>query len=237
MLKQAAALLKRVSTTSLHRPLAMAIILREASDADIPRSMEMESSAYAATSSASGSILFPGPFPPEGRQIRVQQIIDSGKNSATTFMLAIDEETGEQMAFSKWCFYKTEEEAKSAPPRPIPRGPGLNAGACQAFFGGLIEKKTEIMGTSPHVYLHMLHTDPKYQKRGAASALLKWGLQRADELGLPTYLESSPIGQPLYKKHGFKDVGSVDVDLTPFGGEGLTHSAPCMLREAYNTST
>ena len=83
----------------------------------------------------------------------------------------------------------------------------------------------------------MMHTHPRYQRRGAANALLKWGLQRADELNLPMYLESSATGQSLYKKHGFKDVAIVDLDLTPFGGEGLVHSAPCMLREPSKTST
>lgn len=84
--------------------------------------------------------------------------------------------------------------------------------------------------------LRMMHTHPRYQRRGAASALLRWGLQRADELNLPTYLESSATAHLLYKRHGFKDVASVDLDLTPFGGEGLVHSAPCMLREPSKAS-
>lgn len=78
----------------------------------------------------------------------------------------------------------------------------------------------------------MMHTGPQYQKRGAASMLIKWGLQRADELNLPVYLESSPVAHDFYEKHGFKDVNKIEVDLTPFGGPGLVHSAPCMLRDA-----
>lgn len=129
----------------------MAIIIQEASDADIPRFVETEIAAYSATPSASGSILFPGPFPADGLQKRVQQTIDSRKEVASKFMMAIDEATGEQMAFSKWCFYETEEDIKSAPSRAIPSGQGINTEACQAFYGAVIENKEQIIGSSPHV--------------------------------------------------------------------------------------
>ena len=77
----------------------------------------------------------------------------------------------------------------------------------------------------------MLHTDPQYQRRGAASALLTWGTRKADELGLPAYLESSSEGHVLYGRHGFKDVDVLKVDLQPFGGGNRIHSAPLMIRE------
>lgn len=77
----------------------------------------------------------------------------------------------------------------------------------------------------------MLHTDPKFQRRGAASALLKWGTQRADDLRLPAYLESSWQAHALYGKHGFKNVKVFEVGLKAFGGGDETQSAPLMLRE------
>ena len=76
----------------------------------------------------------------------------------------------------------------------------------------------------------MLHTDPKHQRRGAASALIRWGTQKADELGLPVYLESSAEGHVLYNRHGFKDIEIFEVDLKPFGHDKI-HCAPLMLRE------
>jgi hypothetical protein len=42
--------------------------------------------------------------------------------------------------------------------------------------------------------------------------------QTADELQLPSYLESSPAGYSLYKKHGFVEVETAKVDLRPWGG-------------------
>ncbi|KAF2678956.1 hypothetical protein K458DRAFT_422618 [Lentithecium fluviatile CBS 122367] len=87
------------------------------------------------------------------------------------------------------------------------------------------------MGLKPHLYLHMLHTDPKQQGRGAGSALLKWGMQKADELGLPAYLESSPNAHGFYKRHGFGDVEIFELDLGFYGGPEKVHTAPLMIRQ------
>lgn len=76
----------------------------------------------------------------------------------------------------------------------------------------------------------MLHTDPQYQGRGAGSALMEWGKAKADELGLPIYLESSPKGHGFYLKHGFKDYEVLDIDLSEFGG--TLHKEPLMIRQS-----
>jgi GNAT superfamily N-acetyltransferase len=81
----------------------------------------------------------------------------------------------------------------------------------------------------------MLHTDPKYQRRGAASALLKWGTERADQLGLPVYLESSHAGHILYGRHGFKDIEIFECDMRPFGGD-KTFTVSLMIREPLKSS-
>jgi GNAT superfamily N-acetyltransferase len=78
--------------------------------------------------------------------------------------------------------------------------------------------------------LHMLHTDPAFQGRGAGGKLIEWGTKIADELGLPTYLEASPKGYRVYQRHGFKDLEVFDLDLAKYGGTG-TYKEPIMLRE------
>ena len=48
--------------------------------------------------------------------------------------------------------------------------------------------------------------------------LLKWGTDLADQAGLTCYLEASPgPAYELYRKAGFEDVDTVEVDLAPFG--------------------
>jgi len=51
--------------------------------------------------------------------------------------------------------------------------------------------------------LKILYTNPEYQHRGVAAALLDWGCRKADQLGLTTYLESSPVARDFYPKFGF----------------------------------
>jgi GNAT superfamily N-acetyltransferase len=76
----------------------------------------------------------------------------------------------------------------------------------------------------------MLHTDPAFQGRGAGGMLVEWGTKKADELGLPAYLESSPKGHRVYQRYGFRDVEVVDFDASLYGGSGI-YKEPLMIRE------
>ena len=81
-----------------------------------------------------------------------------------------------------------------------------------------------------HVDLHMLHADPAFQGRGAGGLLVEWSTKKADELGLPAYLEASPKGYRVYQHYGFKDLEVIDFDLTKYGGSGV-YREPLMIRE------
>ncbi len=71
----------------------------------------------------------------------------------------------------------------------------------------------------PHWYLAVLGADPAVQGRGHGSALLRSGLARADEAGLPVYLESSkPANLPVYEHFGFTVLDEVRL---PGGGPAL----------------
>lgn len=76
----------------------------------------------------------------------------------------------------------------------------------------------------------MLHTDPTFQGRGAGGMLVEWGTKKADELGLPAYLEASPEGHRVYLRYGFRDLDILKFDMAQFGGEGV-YNEPLMLRE------
>ncbi|MBV2154956.1 N-acetyltransferase [Kitasatospora sp. SUK 42] len=57
----------------------------------------------------------------------------------------------------------------------------------------------------PHWYLAVLGADPAAQSRGHGAALLRSGLARADEAGLPVYLESSKEANlAVYGHFGFE---------------------------------
>ncbi|USP79035.1 glycoside hydrolase family 92 protein [Curvularia clavata] len=209
----------------------MTLTLREVSDEEILRACEIEVLAY--KDNALGPIIAPGPFPSDALQQRSQQLAQGRKDDPTvSYLQAYDDAAGKMVAFAKWHIFETSASV-AASTRPLVFGPGRNVEACQLFFGGMAERKEAIMGKKPHVYLSLLHTDPEFQGRGAGSLLLDWGKKKADELGLPIYLESSTAGHRLYQKHGFEDVEIFQADFTPYGGP--IHDQPLMIRPAAKT--
>jgi hypothetical protein len=51
--------------------------------------------------------------------------------------------------------------------------------------------------------------------------LTKWGIEQADKAHLPTYLEASMLGRPLYERMGFRPEFEYEFDLAKYGGEGV----------------
>ena len=78
--------------------------------------------------------------------------------------------------------------------------------------------------------MHLLHTDPKYQGRGAGGILTSRAIEEAAKRGLPAYLESSEAAHQLYLKHGFKDLEEL---VTDFGTWGVKtpHRAWAMIHD------
>jgi hypothetical protein len=127
----------------------MPIIIRDVSDNELHRACIIEAAAYA--DSDLNAILFPGPFPPDSKQKRVDQLIQMRKDDPTAiYMQAIDTASGRMIASSKWNIYRTPEET-NIPIRKLEFGPGTNSEACMAFFGAMKERKKEIMGDRPHI--------------------------------------------------------------------------------------
>lgn len=68
----------------------------------------------------------------------------------------------------------------------------------------------------PCWYLPLIGVDPACQGRGFGSALLRYALDRCDREGSPAYLESSnPRNVPLYQRHGFEIMGTIQVGTSP----------------------
>jgi hypothetical protein len=128
----------------------MAIVLREVSDDDLPRAVEIETAAYA--DNPLNPILFPGPFPPEAQSQRVPGLIKMRQGDPTLrYMQAYDEETKQLVAFAKWHIYDTPEAAAAARRPARSFGLGTNKEACEDFFGRLSAQKTKLMGDKPHM--------------------------------------------------------------------------------------
>ncbi|KAI0896465.1 hypothetical protein F4806DRAFT_464652 [Annulohypoxylon nitens] len=66
----------------------------------------------------------------------------------------------------------------------------------------------------PHIELEQLVVHPDHRKRGAGKLLVDWGVQKADELGLETCVESVPFAVPIYEKYGFGNLDELKPDLS-----------------------
>ncbi|KAF1822475.1 uncharacterized protein K489DRAFT_320692 [Dissoconium aciculare CBS 342.82] len=86
------------------------------------------------------------------------------------------------------------------------------------FRGAHAALKEKHLGAKAHVYLHVLATRPGFQRRGVGALSMQWGAEKADALGLLSYVESSAQGVGLYARYGF-----VEVDVSPFDGRKWGH--------------
>lgn len=73
--------------------------------------------------------------------------------------------------------------------------------------------KTDVFGTG----LTFIGTDPLYEGRGAASLLVKWGLEQCRLYNNPAYLESTLEAVEFYKRRGFSLIESFSLDIPGIG--------------------
>jgi ribosomal protein S18 acetylase RimI-like enzyme len=70
--------------------------------------------------------------------------------------------------------------------------------------------------SGPHWYLPLIGVDPSQQGKGYGSALMHHALIPCDRDSQCAYLESSnPKNIPLYERHGFQLLGTIQVGTSP----------------------
>jgi GNAT superfamily N-acetyltransferase len=86
----------------------------------------------------------------------------------------------------------------------------------QADMTRVFEQMGRFHPEGPCWYLPLIGVDPTSQGRGYGSALLRYALEQVDRTGAPAYLESSnPRNQPLYERHGFEVLGTIQAGSSP----------------------
>ncbi|KAI1350314.1 hypothetical protein F5Y01DRAFT_159301 [Xylaria sp. FL0043] len=70
-------------------------------------------------------------------------------------------------------------------------------------FLELYERPRARVGRRPQVYLYILFTHPEYRRQGVARKCLNWGMNKADEMGVEMFLDSTPVGKPVYEANDF----------------------------------
>lgn len=80
----------------------------------------------------------------------------------------------------------------------------------------MLEKMEGYHPAEPYWYLPLIGVEPAKQGRGYGAALLRYALERIDREGRTAYLESTnPANIPLYQRHGFEVVGTIQIDEAP----------------------
>jgi ribosomal protein S18 acetylase RimI-like enzyme len=80
----------------------------------------------------------------------------------------------------------------------------------------VLERMGACHPAEPHWYLPLIGVDPAHQRQGFGSVLLQHALSQCDHDHTPAYLESSnPANIPLYRRHGFEVMGTIQVGSSP----------------------
>jgi ribosomal protein S18 acetylase RimI-like enzyme len=80
----------------------------------------------------------------------------------------------------------------------------------------VFEKMNSYHPNEAHWYLPLLGVDPLHHGKGIGSALMQHALVGCDQDNKLAYLESSnPKNIPFYERHGFKLLGTIQVNTSP----------------------
>ncbi|EAW10411.1 GNAT family N-acetyltransferase [Aspergillus clavatus NRRL 1] len=111
-----------------------------------------------------------------------------------------------------------EGRAKAAQVEEL-RPQGMNLAVYEEFLK-VLEETRATHAKEDDIMLELLATYPQHQGKGVGSALLRWGLQKANEIGARIYLEATDEGYPLYCRYGFTEIGEIVMDYSVYGGDG-----------------
>ena len=152
--------------------------------------------------------------------------------ASTIKCVHIDPETGKESiaACANWYLYSTPRSPQqtryqnyllNAEWLPLEDGKQEKA---KAIMKPVLDGRLRWLSGRGHAILQYMATDKAWRRQGAATACVKWGLERCEELGVPAYLEASPDGFPVYKKLGFELMEEIEVVM-----DGEAETFPAMM--------
>ncbi|RAK98090.1 GNAT family N-acetyltransferase [Aspergillus ibericus CBS 121593] len=159
-----------------------------------------------------------------------------------------DLDSGDVASFISWTLPVTEEEEervreeRSRTLPPVPRRQSAGGGDyMDELMPKIVDMRREILGVPRRLnwYCGNLATDPKYQRMGAASKLIRCPFEEADRDSVACYLDTDLHGPAIkmYERNGFVRVGEgVSVSLEKYGGQAI-HTHVGLIREPSPLST
>lgn len=188
----------------------MTFQMRKAVPGDIPALCAVYFSAF------SDTIVGRQVFPPGSEAARVFWVTSLTKDLPDPnfeFLVMTTRSEGDSedqvVGYAKWVRPGTPIEM----PPPADAWPqDGNPALAVEFFGKLTATHKHMMDDRPHWYLSLIGVRKEWMGKGAASPLMRWGVERADEDGLPCFLEATPNAKGMYEKYGFRVVGEQEFE-------------------------
>ncbi|KAH7311273.1 acyl-CoA N-acyltransferase [Stachybotrys elegans] len=116
---------------------------------------------------------------------------------------AVDSDTGRVVGAALWYVYQQDPFADDQHDMEVTWFPNDGSRRFAEQFLEIYDKPRLWAGRRPQVYLFILFVDPEYRCQGIGSRLLKWGIDKADDMAVEMFLDSTSEGKPLYEKHNF----------------------------------
>ncbi|KAJ5923286.1 hypothetical protein N7454_008531 [Penicillium verhagenii] len=170
----------------------------------------------------------------DGQDDDIRRMVPMLGDPKNTYLLITEETTNKAVAFSWWAHAKGQTVSQWAEGyKNRYRPPTMNGALMDATGGVRYLKRADVLGEKEFMHLKELYVLPSHQRQGLGGLMVAFGVDEADERGLPAYTEASPEGLGLYLKHGFKEVDRVTVDLEQWGGpKGDFNTYGLLYREA-----
>ncbi|CAK3896487.1 GNAT family acetyltransferase like [Lecanosticta acicola] len=183
----------------------MSVHVVPAEDTDMDRIFELACLAFGRDDHM-WNAMWPKHWTEKGRKDGAERMRHSKNTDPNTvYLKAVNLTSGEIMGMAKWNFYVNGASPPSAEVSAHywddPRGKEYFDKVLPLFVARRNEAVQRTGGNV--VSLDILAIDPAHQRKGVGDALVKWGVKKADELGLESVVESSPFGRGLYAKNGF----------------------------------
>ncbi|KAF2804581.1 uncharacterized protein BDZ99DRAFT_481054 [Mytilinidion resinicola] len=193
----------------------MPLVLSRAPLTDIPEMIGVELKAFRASGYAAHAALFGPCNTPELRKAAEERVLKGRTANPTILQLKItDTDTGKIVAVGVWGIVVNWVDAPQGPKHwataPYYAEGSVERECAEAILEDFVARRERYTHGHAHMILHDLNTDPDYERRGCASMLIKYGLEIADRLFIPVWVESSPMALPLYQRHGFEIVEEVN---------------------------
>ena len=144
---------------------------------------------------------------------------DSAKHPRRAYSAAFDARTvyiiGEFAGVAVWLPPGTKKDHLVEPASTEPPDKSEN-NSFPPEFAELIARSAAYRPTEPHWYLGLIAVDPAYRGCGVGTKLMEYGLEIADQEGLPAYLESTNAANlSIYRRFGFQQLAEVGVGSSP----------------------